>query len=451
MSYALPLSDHPLRQELSAEVHARPYMHLSKNERASHLALLTGEHGADEERALVAELCRKHGQPAPAEGSNFHAVELGDYRLRWERHTEFTSYSFFARGEVFSYGQADDRERFAHTAMDFVPSDWLSRLPGQVLVGIHMEMEDDPGEGEEVDADELERILEIQNFAGSAVSGGAARAWMNFTINSDGFGRILVRDRHLRPRQAGRLVQRLFEIETYRMLSLLGLPLARRHGAELTELGNSLMDITAEFARCDALESEQALLAQLTDLSSEIERIAAATNFRFGATRAYYELVRRRITELREERIEGIQTIGEFMDRRLAPAANTCVAVSDRLDTLSKRVARASQLLRTRVDIKLEGQNRNLLETMSRRAKLQLLLQETVESLSVAAITYYGVGLVSYAAESLKASGLDVPGSFLDMTPGLAIPVVAGLVWFGMRRVRHLIGREVKDEMAQED
>lgn len=449
MSYALPLSDHPLRQDLSAEVHARPYMHLSKNERASHLALLTGEQGAEEERALVAELCRKHGVSEPAEGSNFHAAELGDYRLRWERHTEFTSYSFFAHAEVFGDGQSEGRERFAQTVMDFVPREWLSRLPGQVLVGIHMEMEGDPGG--EVDPDELEQVLEIQNFAGSAVSGTAARAWMNFTINSDGFGRILVRDRHLRPRQAGRLVQRLFEIETYRMLSLLGLPLARRHGAELTELGDRLMDITAEFAECDALESEQALLAQLTDLSSEIERIAAATNFRFSATRAYYELVRRRITELREERIEGIQTIGEFMDRRLAPAANTCVAVADRLDTLSKRVNRASQLLRTRVDIKLEGQNRDLLETMNRRAKLQLLMQETVESLSVAAITYYGVGLISYAANSLKASGLDVPGSFLDMTPGLAIPVVAGLVWFGMRRVRRLIGREVEDEVKQEE
>lgn len=447
MSFDLPLSDHPLRQELSAEVHARPYMHLDKNERATHLAFLTGERGVEEERALVAELCQQQGVEPPVEGSNFHAVDLGNYRLRWERHTEFTSYSFFAHAEAFEGNGA--RERFARTAMEFVPQDWLSRLPGQVLAGLHMEMEE--GEEDEVAADEIERILGIQNFAGSEVSGGAARVWMNFTINSDGFGRILVRDHHLRPRQAGRLVQRLFEIETYRMLSLLALPLARRHGAELTELGHSLMDITAQFSECDALESEQRLLAQLTDLSSEIERIAAATNFRFGATRAYYELVRRRITELREERIEGIQTIGEFMDRRLAPATNTCVAVAERLDTLSKRVARASQLLRTRVDIKVEAQNRDLLQTMSRRAKLQLLLQETVEGLSVAAITYYGVGLVSYAAESLKASGLAVPESYLEMTPGVAIPVVAGLVWFGMRRVRRIIGREVEDEIRHEE
>src|SRR5690606_7275024 len=211
---------------------------------------------------------------------------------------------------------------------------------------------------------------------------------------------------HLRPRQAGRLVQRLLEVETYRTLALLAFPMARRHVADLSRLGDELTSITQELTRAAGAGDEQALLDRLTAVSAEIERLSAETSYRFGAARAYYALVLKRIAELREERIEGLQTISEFMDRRLTPAMRTCEAVAERLDGLANRVARAGQLLRTRVDILLEAQNRDLLRSMDRRARLQLMLQETVEGLSVAAITYYGVGLVAYLAKGHAAAGL---------------------------------------------
>src|SRR3546814_8262212 len=88
------------------------------------------------------------------------------------------------------------------------------------------------------------------------------------------------------------------------------------------------------------------------------------------------------------------------MDRRLAPAMRTCESAAGRLETLASRVGRASNLLRTRVDIELEAQNRDVLMSMNRRARLQLRLQETVEGLSVVAISYYVVGLVGYAAKA---------------------------------------------------
>ena len=52
-----------------------------------------------------------------------------------------------------------------------------------------------------------------------------------------------------------------------------------------------------------------------------------------------------------------------------------------------------------------EGFQTNLLGAMNRRQQLQLRLQATVEGLSVAAITYYIVGLVGYAAKGLKEGG----------------------------------------------
>jgi len=440
MHESLPLSDHPQRRLLAAEVHARPFMRLEPPERASHLALLSGEEGGAAERVLVAELCRAGGAPEPAEDATFHLAELDGYRLRWERHTEFTTYAFFLQGPPSGGG-------FRETAIERVPRDWLARLPGRLLVALHLELEPAGESGTEAEA--VAAALGSETFTASLAAGGAAEVWMSFSLDERGFGRVLVRDRRLGARQAGRLVQRLFEIETYRMLALLALPPARRHGGELTRLGARLTEITQALAEqqgesgaAPGVDGERALLDRLTLVAAETERIAAATAYRFGAARAYYALVQRRIEELREQRIEGQQTIGEFMDRRLSPAMRTCEAVSERLGDLSRRVARAGQLLRTRVDVQLEAQNRDLLHSMDRRAKLQLALQETVEGLSVAAITYYAVGLVAYAAKAAKGFGLPVP---VEITPGLAIPLVAGAVWLGLRRVRRLLSERAGD------
>lgn len=436
MAEPLPLRDHPQRQLLSDEVHARPYMRLVAPERASHLALFTAEEGAEEERALLAELCRAANAPEPSANANFHLVQLDGFRLRWERHTEFSTYGFF--------GQSDSSP-FAARMIDRVPQDWLARLPGEVLCAMHVELQ--PAGGELANPEAVAELLQSETFAACLAAGGAAEVWMNFTINPDGFGRVLVRDHHLGGRQAGRLVQRLLEVETYRMMALLALPLARRHGSELTQIGNRLTETTQAMAEISngapaGVEGERQLLEQLTALAAETQRIAAATAYRFGAARAYYALVQRRIEELREERIEGQQKVSEFMDRRLSPAMRTCQAVADRLDGLSRQVNRTSQLLRTRIDVQLEAQNRDLLTSMERRARLQLALQETVEGLSVAAITYYTIGLLSYALTAAQEAGLDVP---VKVSVGLAIPLVAGLVWIGMRRVRRRIVKWARD------
>ncbi|CAE7822042.1 unnamed protein product [Symbiodinium necroappetens] len=433
----LGLSEHRLREELTREVHARPFAHLQPSERVTHIALMTGEGGLEGERAHVAALCQRYGKPPPGDTANFHLVDLGPFRLRWERHTEFSTYAFYAR-EAAPLRDDGKVDRFAHPVIERVPRDWVQRLPGELLVGLHLELEARDAPRLETDPDSIGELMQIENYAGSAVSGGSAMAWMNFWVGADGFGRALIRDVGLRPRQAGRLVQRLCEVETYRMMALLALPLARRHGGELSRLGERLRGIIDEMTDCARLEDEQRLLGELTDVSAGIERISAETNYRFSAARAYYALVQRRIQELREERIEGFQTIQEFMDRRLSPAMRTCESTQDRLDTLSRRVARAGQLLRTRVDVTLEAQNRDLLESMNRRAKLQLRLQETVEGLSVAAISYYLVSLVKYLAEGGESFGLPLTPNQIT---ALSIPLVVGLIWFGMRRVKRALRR----------
>jgi uncharacterized membrane-anchored protein len=149
--------------------------------------------------------------------------------------------------------------------------------------------------------------------------------------------------------------------------------------------------------------------------------------------------VQRRIIDLRERRLEGIQRFDEFTERRLAPAMSTLQAVALRQESLTERLARAVQLLSTRVDITREAQNQKVLESMNRRAKLQLRLQQTVEGLSVAAVTYYLVGLVGYAAKAAKTEGLDVNP---DLAAGISIPIVAALIAFGVHRLRRHGARE---------
>lgn len=426
------ITEHEQRRTLAKEVHSRPFALLHAPERATHIALLCGEGTAQRDQAHLGALCRRYGAREPAAEENFYLEDVGPLRIRWERHTEFVSLTFFEREP-----QARPR-RFAEPVLARVPADWLRDLPGELIAGVHLEFETPDTPFQEA---ELPRILGMDNFAGSLVTGGAAQAWMSFAVGKDLFSRVLVRDRRLTPRQAGRLVQRLLEIETYRMMALLALPLARRQGAGLSPLGQRLTRMTAAMNECERLEDERALLDELTRLSAEVERIAAATTYRFGAARAYHALVERRIGELREARMEGYQTLREFMERRMSPAMQTCEAVSERLDRLSRRVSRASQLLRTRVDLQVEAQNRDLLASMNRRAKLQLRLQSTVEGLSIAAVTYYGVSLVGYGARALHSVGL-LGSVSVESIEGAAIPLVAGLIWLGMRRIHRLVARE---------
>ncbi|WP_207211362.1 MULTISPECIES: DUF3422 family protein [Rhodoplanes] len=415
--------DHAQRFALNDEVHARPPEALTTPTRASYIATVSHWDDREAEWQGVCDLARRFGATAPFPGSNHYSGQLGPFRLVWERHGEFSRYTFIA-----PLGEGDDP--FAEPAIALAPANWVATRPGQIIVAAHVAV---------VRADGLPdaETMSAKLFNGNALVGGpvsdrAAVALTDFRIHADGFGRFLVQDRHLTPLQAGRLVQRLLEIETYRMMALLALPVARELTPFLGARERELAEVTDALVNADETD-EPVLLERLTRLEAEIESREAANLFRFGAAVAYHDLVQRRISELREERIQGLQTLREFMDRRLVPAMNTCRAVAERQQSLSGRVARVTQLLSTRVDITRERQNRAVLESMNRRAKLQLQLQSTVEGLSVAAVTYYVVGLIGYGAKGAASAGVPVSP---EIAMGVSIPIVATLVWLGLRGFR---------------
>ena len=94
-------------------------------------------------------------------------------------------------------------------------------------------------------------------------------------------------------------------------------------------------------------------------------------------------------------------------------------AFSKRLDHLSGRISSVAQLQRSQTELSLQKQNRDLLTSMNERTFAQLRLQQTVEGLSLAAITYYGVGLVGYIAASVPM------GVSATVIKSLSVPVIA--------------------------
>jgi uncharacterized membrane-anchored protein len=432
--------EHPLRRDLNDEVHSRPFEPMVAPVRLSHLAVLTGEQTAGQERAHLARLCAHFKVPPPAAIATQVMIDMGGFALRWERHTEFSTYGFIHEGPF--------EEAFADPIIKRVPPDWLAAIPGALIVAIHVAVEGRGGPRyAAAEAGNLLGAVPGGNApAGSLMSSGAAAAWTDFTIGPDGFSRILVQDYEMGPRRTGRLVRRLLELETYRMMALLAFPLARDAAPALTKVGEEISNITTALATGQDSRDDRALLDELTRLAAEVERIGARIAYRLGAARAYTALVAQRIEELRETRLEGLQTLGEFMNRRFAPAMRTCTSVQQRLDGLAARVARTSELLRTRVDVQLEAQNRDLLESMNRRAKMQLRLQETVEGLSVVAISYYAASLLGYAVKGLKSAYWPAAWPFsVEAVVGVAIPVILMLVWTGMRRMRRRLTQDVNE------
>ncbi len=425
-----PLENHSQRIKLHNEAHARQPMELHIPFQASHLALLFDTDQKGHERQHLISLCESYNVKPPAQDTDHFIADFGDFQLRWQQHGEFCTYTV--------YQQAPLSELFSKPALCCVPEQWLKEMKGEVMAAIHaciVAQDDEP------DLEETAAHFSGHALMGSKIANGAAYALTDFQIYEDGFSRFLIIDRHLHPGQAGRYLHRLFDIEVYRIMSLLAFPMARKLIPKLNRADQDLLRITTTMhqSRCEDAE----LMDEVTALALEVENCFSKTHFRFGAANAYYKLVESRIESLREVRIEGVQTLGEFLQRRLEPAIRTCQIAQNRLSMLSERIGNAGQLLRTRVDITLERQNQALLASMNRRAQLQLHMQTTVEGLSVAAISYYTVSLIGYAAKAGKSFGLPIKP---DLVVGISIPVVIVVIALGVRHIRKMV-----DQVKQED
>ncbi len=433
---ALPPDDE-LRMQLHNEVHARPSARVRLPALMTHVAVLNANVSLEQEHAHLCRLPLQNDLQTADMASHFLSLRLPDCMLKWERHTEFTGYTLV---QNLAPGHALDTAGLPDSQALKGPSEWLRSIPGHTVCAIQLVLLSAESDDPQSCIERGQRWFGDQPILASAIGNppqahsalpGHSMVMTRFHLEASGFERMLVIGLSpISETRAGRIAQRLLELETYRMMALRGFPMARSLGLTLGRAEKQLAAITHQLENKST--SDAALLEQLVALATSVEHVMAENDYRFSATAAYHALVLQRIHELRETPIPGTQTIGEFMQRRLSPAMATVMATRQRLQSLSERVARTSGLLSTRVNIATEEQNQQLLEKLTKGQAMQLRLQSTVEGLSLAAISYYVVSLVLYGGKALKAGGLPIDPEILA---GASIPVVLFLVWKIIARV----------------
>ena len=426
------IRDHPLRYELANELHARPFPPLAVPSRAAYLAVKQPGNAAGRDRqadfAHLLRLLDRFGAPHPQPGATHYFGQIGKHHLKWESHSEFVTYTIFSDG-VFT-------PAFDPAAFDLFPADWLADMPGSRITSALIRVETRPEDDAEIGR-KLGEWFVPESLAAVEVLDGAAVLAGDFRVDAAGHMRFAIfAGPAMTERRTGRLVQRICEIETYKTMAMLGLVLARQVNAPLRDVGQALSHLV-EGLSGSASRAERDLNT-LLGLSAKLEALTAQCSFRFGASQAYETIVQERINVLRERRFDNRQSLAEFMQRRFDPAMRTVRATERRLERMAQRAERAGNLLRTRVDVERSAQNQELLASMDRRADLQLRLQETVEGLSVVAISYYALSLMTYLTYPLtEITGL----SKGRLTALLVIPVVL-VVWLLVRRIRSHVAKK---------
>jgi uncharacterized membrane-anchored protein len=428
------LADHEARAVILSELHARPFLPVQAPRRVYHFAFATDHEEAHADRLALAALAEANGATLDSSDAKFHSLAFGGWELRWEQHTEFTTYTWSASTSA--------EKPFAHPD-PLAAGELAFRAPGRLVVATHLSLIEG---GEPLDA--LAKLFNPQSLCIVGAAKGAAHILTDFSLDAHGFTRLLVRANATTALEAGRLVQRVLEIETYRTMALLGLPEARRAGPELGRMEHEIAEINQALSQQGNDRTSRDLLKRLSDLLAASEALSTRTAFRFGASRAYHAIVKNRLGLIRETKESPYTTISAFFSARLDPAIETCNALETRLARLSSQVARAIDLMRTGITLELEQQNRDLLQDMNRRARLQMRLQGIVQGISIAALAYYLSGLTVYLAKGLKDAGWLPEHMTADEIAALALPFTIFASWAFMERVRRLSTKAKEEEQV---
>ena len=437
-------NEHPLRRVLNDELHARKFNNFAGTGRFIRYVYFTqGDDRkllADINKLLVSLDLRKM-----AEDEKFIRLDSAEFAVRVERHTEFMSLSLIDVDAKTKIGV--DAAGFDQRAYPHLPFAQIKKITHPVFHATWLEIRKSPKQRPSFE--DMEVALDGRSVAGDVISSGGGQLYASFDIDQNGYSRMALMNDSIADYRMGRVIQRVIEMETYRLMALLSLPKVKYHAPSLDRVEASLREATFNLAQLHKADDQTAaqtvgqadqLLSQLTRLAADIEQIYSETSYRFAASLAYQEIISARISSLKPSRLDGFQSIGGFLDKRMMPAIQSVKSFSVRMEQLSVRIARAGQLQRSQTEMALQKQNRDLLASMDKRAFAQLRLQQTVEGLSIAALTYYGVGLIGYMADGVALGGET------KLIKAVAVPLVAGVAFFMIRRVRHVLaGRNHQD------
>jgi len=448
--------NHPMRKQLANEILFRPLQHITSPARISMFALLhrqgEGEGRVDSmdgrkaEEAVgidpikaVTSLCRRYAIPEPAVGQRYFHADVGPFQLRWERSEEFSSFVFIQSPEHYIHPfdtpascpqfNVSLDNAFETSVFSCLPSDWIETLPSSIICAAHVTVvkgdEGDPPPSQR----QLREMFAHNYVVGSYMHSKSARVFTDCRIHSDGFGRILVQD--LASRSVGRLIHQMLELDVYRILALLGLPVATEVTGRVDAIQAQQHHILKTINRIQSPQEESKLLQELTEMVLSSEQMFAQAQIRFSATNQYYQILEERLQHLREERIDGIQPLGSFVHYRMNPAIRTCQSAEYRAEELCKSLQRTADLLQTRVFVELEESKASRMSEMQKNSVMKLQLSEAVEGLSFICLSYYTAQLLNTIFKALVSLG--VLSISADCCMAIALPFVIGSVWAGLR------------------
>jgi len=416
------MHEHELRRRVVTEMHLRKWPRIDAPCSIVQWVREVPDSDRRQEYHRIQERLTDGPADDPVASASFVAGEL-DRRVRivWERHSEGSSLTLFFPGR----GDAWSAASVAREAGELLL--WGEAFPGAVVRATKIVVE--PSDSE------IEPLVPKAGFARdeliSCLIGGKVRIWSDFRIQSDGYGHVLIAGNGTDPGDLSRLVQRLQELGNYRNKALLGLPVAQQVAPTLHDLEARLGALGQRVT--DPEVTDDSLLARLSDLSMELVSLETMINFRMSATSAYATLVQERLAELGNLPISGFASLEDFTQRRFLPAVRTCQSTVDRVRQLSTATARFTSLLRARIETRIENQNARLLRSLERSSGRQLRLQELVEGLSVVALSYYTIGLLSYLAKGADALQ---QAHEADVVIAALVPGVVASAWLIVRKLK---------------
>ena len=387
-----------VRLEANQELHARPFPLLPAAVRLVHLCIRVSPKTWPD----VLPWIQLRITDLPDAFHGYWERSGAESWVRVERHTEFVAITQVVP-EGLSFSEVAEQS-------------WLTKAPQDILVMARLTA----SVGGDIPL-EMEAVSELRE--------GAVIAGSNFAADTAGFSAWhVVFQTDPGEESAGRLLQMILEIETYRTLAVMGMDKVRAaHPILQTVAGELPNDPVKQLGHDDMLSLLSLLSTQESRLQDLWERLA----WRIGANSAYHNLVFQRIEELGEKAYPGRVGLSHFLRRRLTPAVATAETVMRRRRELAQQVDERAQLLRTQLQLNLQSQTRDLLESLERSAATQIRLQTAVEGLSTVAIAYYGVGLIAPVIEPW------FPPALQDWVKVGVTPLVIVGVWWTLSRIRN--------------
>ncbi len=417
------MREHELRYKIDAEIHSRPPLSIPTPGRILHFAWLTGFRKKVNPGAAVKKALRLLDKGLSTFESPQIIVETDNLKIKWEQHSEFASFTLVLLNE------SEDGKKLANRITEILDTHKGKRLIACQLYVI--------GGIQALPENTIRELVGFNQSAGAIIGGDTGKVWTDFRIDMDGFSKIVLWLDSVVPSRAGRITQRLLEIETYRMMAMLGFPVARKAHGILSEIEGRFSTIIHDVSLQDMeLESLKHWFEKLQAVSSEVSRLIDQTEYRLSATHAYSAIVQQRLQDLREESMEGKTRLSVFLERRMGPAMATCESLRRRQDKLLARIDSASAMFQGHMEIAMGLQNNAILKTIKTNAEQQVKLQHTVEGLSVVAISYYLLGIISLLLKGGEKAGLF---SGWEILAAILAPPAIAAVWLFLRRLKNKI------------